>query len=92
MSLARRGAAQVRLPPDPMRPRTPAASESQMQTALASLTALRTRGEFQDGFDRGWLDSVFLHRADVNTAPSEPSSLALLVTGTLGVGASPGGA
>jgi len=53
----------------------PAATQSQIQTVLASLTRLRIRGEFITGSDNGDLDNVVL-----NGVP-EPACLALLLLG-----------
>ncbi len=59
-------------------------TQAQFQTALASLTSLRIRGEFINGDDNGDLDNVILNSppAAAVTIP-EPGSFALLGVGSL---------
>ena len=55
----------------------PAATPEQLDTVLSALTALRIRGEFINGGDRGRLDNVVLNSGGPSAVP-EPTSLALL--------------
>jgi len=53
------------------------ATETQMQTVLSNLTAMRIRGEFLTGSDYGYIDNVSL--------VPEPATLALIVAGAMAI-------
>jgi len=53
--------------------------------AQSALTALRIRGEFRVGDDQGRLDNVVLNGGESAAVP-EPTSLARLGTGLVGLG------